>query len=122
MKITYLEAGPLLDYWVAMAAGYDPAYQEDGTEGPLVCISRCHGAAGELVPIPTRAFQPSSSWCDAGPIVEREHIDLVSDFGRWMARHGKRDDYSRADASPLVAAMRAYLAWEYGDELPASTG
>jgi hypothetical protein len=120
VKITYFEAGPLLDYWVAIAAGYEPAYQEDGTEGPCVCINRCHGAVGELVPILPRACRPSSSWGDGAPIIEREHIDLVSDFGRWMARHGKRDDYSRADASPLVAAMRAYLMWEYGDELPTS--
>jgi hypothetical protein len=42
----------------------------------------------------------------------------VHDFGRWMAKHGRREDYSRPDVSPLVAAMRAYLAWEYGDEVP----
>ena len=69
--------------------------------------------------VPLRGFRPSTSWSDAGPIIERECIDLINDFGRWMARHGKRDDYSRADVSPLVAAMRAYLAWEYGDEVPA---
>ena len=63
-------------------------------------------------------FSPSTSWAQAGPIIEREHIDLISDFGRWMARHGKRQDYSRVDVSPLVTAMRAYLMWEYGDELP----
>jgi hypothetical protein len=39
-----------------------------------------------------------------------------------MARHGKREDYSRADVSPLVTAMRAYLTREYGDEVPASAG
>jgi hypothetical protein len=35
-----------------------------------------------------------------------------------MARHSKRDDYSRPNVSPLVTAMRAYLMWEYGDEVP----
>ena len=121
-KIAYLEAGPLLDYWVAMAAGYDPVYQPDSAEGPRVCISKCHDEKGELVPVPLRAFRPSTSWSDGGPFIEREHIDLASDFGRWMARHGKRDDYSRPNASPLVAVMRAYLMWEYGDKVPASTG
>lgn len=33
-------------------------------------------------------------------------------------RHGKRDNYSRADVSPLVSAMRAYLMREYGDGVP----
>jgi hypothetical protein len=117
MKIACLEAGSLLDYWVAMAAGYDPVYEPDSAEGPCVCISKCHDY-GELVSVPLRAFRPSTSWSEGGPFIEREHIDLVSDFGRWMARHGKREDYSRADGSPLVAAMRAYLMREYGDEVP----
>lgn len=86
---------------------------------PRVSISKCH-YQGELAPIPPRMFRPSTDWTDAGPIIEPEHIDLISDFGQWMARHSKREDYSRADASPLVAAMRAYLMWEYGDEVPSS--
>jgi hypothetical protein len=37
-----------------------------------------------------------------------------------MAMHGKLRvrGYTRPDPSPLVAAMRAYLMYEYGDELP----
>ena len=121
MKIAYLEAGPLLDYWVAVAAGYEPVYQAESTEGPRVCINKIHDQGGELVPVPLRPFSPSTSWAQTGPIIEREHIDLICDFGRWMAMHGRRKDYSRPDVSPLVAAMRAYLMWEYGDELPPAT-
>lgn len=119
MKIFNLEAGPQLDYWVAMAAGYDPTYEPDNAGGPRVSISKCH-IEGEIAPISQCAFRPSTDWIDAGPIIEREHIDLISDFGRWMARHSKREDYSRPDSSPLVAAMRAYLMWEYGDEVPST--
>lgn len=109
MKIAYLEAGPLLDYWVGKAQGLH------------VEIAALNGPGSEVCVIENReAFSPSTKWAQAGPIIEREHIDLVSDFGRWMARHSKRDDYSRPHVSPLVAAMRAYLAWEYGDELPFS--
>jgi len=121
-KIAYLDAGPLLDYWVAMAAGYDPVYQPESAEGPHVRISKCHDDQGELVPVAPRGFRPSTSWGDGGPFIEREKIDLVHDFGRWMARHERREDYSRADVSPLVTAMRAYLMREYGDEVPASAG
>lgn len=106
---------------VATTAGYDPAYQADSAEGPRTCISKCHDDKGELVPVQPRSFRPSTSWGGGGRI-EYEHINLVSDFGRWMARHGKRDDYSRTDVAPLVTAMRAYLMWEYGDEIPASAG
>jgi hypothetical protein len=109
MKIAYLEAGPLLDYWVGKAQGLQ------------VEIATPNGPGSEVCVIENREpFDPSTSWAQAGPIIEREQIDLVSDFGRWMARHSKRDDYSRPDASPLVAAMRAYLTWEYGDEVPDS--
>jgi hypothetical protein len=111
MKIADLEAGPLLDYWVGKAQGLQ------------VEITAPHGLGSEVCVIENReSFSPSTSWAQAGPIIEREQIDLVSDFGRWMARHGKRQDYSRADVSPLVTAMRAYLMWEYGDELPAVRG
>ena len=72
--------------------------------------------------VPPRAFRPSTSWGDGGPFIEREKIDLVHDFGRWIERHERREDYSRADVLPLVSAMRVYLMWEYGDEVPMTTG
>lgn len=110
MKITYLEAGPLLDYWVGKAQGLQ------------VEIAAPEGPGSEVCVIENReTFSPSTRWAQAGPIIEREQIDLVHDFGRWMAKHGQRDDYSRPDVSPLIAAMRAYLMWEYGDELPHQT-
>jgi len=108
MKIAGLEAGPLLDYWVGKAQGLQVE----------IVVSR--GAGSEMCVIEDGdAFIPRTSWVQAGPLIEREHIDLISDFVRWMARHGKRQDYSRADVSPLVTAMRAYLMWEYGDEVAA---
>ena len=108
MKIAYLEAGPLLDYWVAKASGLEV----DEVRDKQVIVSDMFGRY---------VYAPSTDWAQAGPIIDREHIDLVHDFGRWMAKHGRRDDYSRPDVSPLVAAMRAYLSWEYGDELPHQT-
>jgi hypothetical protein len=60
VKIAYLEAGPLLDYRVAMTAGYDPVYQAESDEGPRVCIIKCHDDQGELVTVPPRSFRPST--------------------------------------------------------------
>lgn len=118
MKIADLEAGPLLDYWVAKAAGYEPVYAQDSPQRYVVIMMCLEG--GQLVEAPPLArFSPSTKWSDAGPIIDHEKINLVHDFGRWMGKHGKRDNYSRPDMSPLVAAMRAYLMYEYGDELPA---
>ena len=101
MKIAYLEAGPLLDYWLGK------------TQSLQVEIVAPCGLGSEMCVIEDgHAFSPSIRWAQPGPIIEREQIDLVSDFGRWMVRHGKRQDYSRADVSPLVTAMRAYLMRE----------
>ena len=122
IKIAYIETGPLLDYWVTSATGYDPIYQPDSAAGSNVCICKCHDDKGELVPVPPRAFRLSTNWGDGGLFIKREQIDLVRDLGHWMARHGKRDDYSRVDVSPLVTAMRAYLMREYREEVPASAG
>jgi hypothetical protein len=44
-------------------------------------------------------------------------IDLINDFGRWIARRGEREGYARENTSPSVAAMRAYLMWEDGGEV-----
>jgi hypothetical protein len=110
MKIAYLEAGPLFDYWVGKAQGLQVKIDAPNGPGSEVCVTENR-----------ESFSPSTNWAQVGPIIEREQIDLVSDFGRCMARHSKRDDYSRPDISSLVAAMRAYLAWEYGDELPHQT-
>lgn len=113
MKIVNLEAGPLLDYWVNMAAGSAPVYQADSAEGARAHrqVPQLSGRAGAGAAAGVSAVHQLS---DGGPFIEREHIDLVSDFGRWMAPHEKRDDYSRANVSPLVAAMRADLMREYG--------
>lgn len=35
MNIAYLGAGPLIAYWVAMAAGYNPIYEPDRGDEPV---------------------------------------------------------------------------------------
>jgi len=65
------------------------------------------------------AFRPSVSWAHAGPIIEREGIALLSaDPGHCTAAVGAewadgqlvRCRTLRAGPTPLVAAMRAYVA------------
>ncbi|SKC78576.1 Protein of unknown function [Burkholderia sp. CF099] len=78
------------------------------------------------VPVPLY----SSDWGVAGPIIEREHIVLqffreydtrtAAVTEHWGARV-HHDDYPpnrRYHASsPLVAAMRAYVARKFGDDI-----
>ncbi len=63
----------------------------------------------------------SGKWEQGGPIIERERITVqASQAGDWRAFLGRGDTiHARAD-TPLVAAMRAYVASKLGDtvELP----
>lgn len=79
-----------------------------------------------------RVYYPSSSWADGGPIIERERICIeFLQPGRWVAYPrtegginarvtGKTWSVYCEDlqsATPLVAAMRAFVASKLGDEV-----
>lgn len=89
-----------LDLAVARAEGRDHAF-----------ISPLLGVVFD--PYQDETYAPSSNWAQGGPIIERERIEVspgVTDgdlawsawiYGRGVFHHG---------ATPLVAAMRAYVA------------
>jgi hypothetical protein len=62
------------------------------------------------------AFMPSTDWAHGGPIIEREKIDVLHYAdGGWLAvgiwlceAEGQ---------TPLIAAMRCYVASKFGDEV-----
>jgi hypothetical protein len=66
-------------------------------------------------------FRPSRAWEDGGPIIEQERLDVLY-MGDGITEH-----YWRAEAiggftfaespTPLVAAMRCYVASKLGDEI-----
>jgi hypothetical protein len=62
-------------------------------------------------------FEPSENWADGGPIIEREKIALSYDTGRfgWVASFYDGDDVF--GGTPLIAAMRCYVASKLGDEI-----
>lgn len=63
----------------------------------------------------------STDWAQGGPIIEREEIDVVFRPGDKLP--GFWDAYSKyaydgfSSPTPLVAAMRCYVASELGDEV-----
>lgn len=66
----------------------------------------------------SRTFRPTEFWEDAGPIIEREGIWLECEAGRWTAKALNDDGvYIGEHTSPLAAAMRAYVASKFGDEV-----
>lgn len=100
-----------LDWAVARAEGME-AFQIKAN-GP-VHLRRMVGCS------PT-AFRPSTNWAQGGPIIEREkmwvswvesnykHID-----GCWSAYVRSRICYG---PTPLIAAMRSFVASKLGDEV-----
>lgn len=115
MKVSELE-GDALDRWVGAALGWKP---EGWTEfGPKLWIK---GEGKDFQVKRKQDFEPSTKWADAGPIIEQERIALqpISDEeGVWKAYSLDSPLRVFRDTSPLVAAMRAFVASEYGDEVP----
>jgi hypothetical protein len=118
-KVSELE-GALLDAAVAKANGGlddQSVYWQERDGSVWTRVLRDHGYE-------RLQFEPSRDWRDAGPIIEACHIHI---------RYGRLDDYERETdgwcaeigglhwqagaATPLVAAMRAYVASKFGEEI-----
>ena len=68
------------------------------------------------------SYSPSTEWDMGGPIIEREEIYLAkSILGGWTGSiYIKAKDYNcimHAAPTPLIAAMRCYVASKLGDEI-----
>jgi hypothetical protein len=66
-------------------------------------------------------FKPSTDWTQGGQIIERENISITStDFPWWECEEGWYahigDCYAHG-LTPLIAAMRCYVASKLGDEV-----
>lgn len=120
-KVSELE-GPFLDEAVAKANGWKE-WKGHAHMGMPVWLT------GEDES-PTHAmFSPSTSWADGGKIIERERIRLTpAEAGglfmgdrvpapHWLANHPARWQFNEMGATPLIAAMRAYVASKFGDEV-----
>ncbi|HDR9227821.1 TPA: DUF2591 domain-containing protein [Burkholderia vietnamiensis] len=117
MKVADL-IGARLDYWVARAEGYPLSCDWD--QGDYILIGT---GAGDL-----EQFSPSKDWDDGGPIIERARIDLSAppnidapdEHVDWTASvYDPKVAYTVQyfGTSPLIAAMRAYVASKFGDEV-----
>jgi hypothetical protein len=106
MKVSEL-TGADLDYWVATADGRQNIALTEyvGTRGvQRLCLA---GNAG---------YAPHRSWDQAGPIIERERIDINTTVEGWEAYCDIKQKQQGSTA--LEAAMRAYVTDRYGEEVP----
>lgn len=109
MKTSEL-TGPGLDWAVAQACGFKT---KRGSSGILYAF--IEGVPAE--------FRPSSDWAVGGPIIEQECIELqrLSCSLLWGARKPSMGGLNRTfcceGPTPLIAAMRCYVASRLGDEV-----
>lgn len=133
--------GALLDYWVAQGEGiclHDAPHSKScGNWGTDYTCTRC--GKDPLTRPTVETWNPSNNWEQAGPIIERENIQLGPPTqsvhrhggpnagwgasGMWSACtwhkgvNGKRS-IAHHETSPLVAAMRCYVISKFGSEVP----
>jgi hypothetical protein len=114
--------GFALDWAVAQCEGVAVDYVDDG-------INRC------LLMSMGGRFNPSTNWAQGGSIIERESITIernvklkgcaVIGFHDWHATHPKNYGglirHSGGGPTPLIAAMRCYVASKLGDEIDIPT-
>jgi hypothetical protein len=69
-------------------------------------------------------YSPSTDWSQGGPIIEREGISAMqtdADSGDWEAsiwlNPDKHMPLIQEGPTPLIAAMRCYVASQLGDEV-----
>lgn len=84
-------------------------------------VAKCEGITlneGNTVTNDCDVFAPSIDWERGGPIIEREEICLTVDDGQWTAEINAHSFHNRKHhQSPLIAAMRCYVASKLGDEV-----
>jgi hypothetical protein len=106
--------GALLDRAVGMAEGYEI----DAKWGCNMTIRESGGAPSD--------WSPSTDWLQGGPIIERHDISVIKEewrADRWFAAINvefgvhERADHRMNGPTPLIAAMRAYVASKFGDEI-----
>lgn len=85
-------------------------------------VAKCDGLVNEdgldIGFIRDGAFTPSTDWAQGGPIIERECIcvELSMDAPIWCANKGL-GRYHHFGPTPLIAAMRCYVASKLGDQI-----
>lgn len=90
--------------------------------GPALdwAVAKCEGRIFSSLPSSKHYFSPSSRWAQGGPIIERERMFPQENWG--PGHDGERAFYCinskvyYVGPTPLVAAMRCYVASKMGDE------
>jgi hypothetical protein len=107
--------GAALDWAVALCEGWQPERVRDNQGEYWWLFKEARG-------MNPKHYHPSTHWGIGGRIIEREHITLrCYTDALWDASIG-RLDYVADGTTPLIAAMRCYVASKLGDEVQLPEG
>ena len=99
--------GPALDWAVAKCLGLQIKFMSPGS---------VHAADHDYFGSWGWHYFCCTTWSQGGPIIEREKISVVEGMDdEWQA--GKRPFKFYYGPTPLIAAMRCYVASKLGDEV-----
>jgi len=122
MKIKTSElTGPALRWAVAWL---ESKATPPGLEPPEVLLYR--STATNAYSYKRWAINYDTDWSQGGPIIEREGINLLHEHEGWHARFGRmrltfdgraKHYHHEFGPTPLIAAMRCYVASRLGDEV-----
>ena len=102
--------GAALDWAVAIVEDMRIEVRPKGACGrPLYVLAAEQGREPWL-------WYPSTNWAQGGPIIEREKISFCENAGRWVAGTSIKGQ-EQYGSTPLIAAMRCYVARELGHEV-----
>jgi len=114
--------GEALNWAVGMANGwarYDSPFQQpDGRFRWTLMFKNAEPCMKDFA-----SFEPSIEWAQGGPIIERELISLdcqfdVNEWYAWTPAPEQETGEARARGdTPLIAAMRCYVASQLGDDV-----
>jgi len=80
-------------------------------------VAKCEGIeTSEYHEFNNEPYMPSVDWAQGGPIIQRERIRL-DPRGLWCAAHDSCEWAYYDGSTPLIAAMRCYVASKLGEEL-----
>ena len=110
--------GAALDWAVARCEGWEAVTVTDN-DGAHLWMQK-----GDEYRDPKK-YRPSTNWMQGGPIIEREGLSIryapKDARGAWYAVQGPNrflsPDHEGSGPTPLIAAMRCYVASKLGDDV-----
>lgn len=142
MKVKVSSAeGPVLNWMVAKAKGYDirnnacvwflPFEAESDDLLQFICMAddtehareQCEDAYPNCTVDHVEyicRFEPSTNWSQGGPIIEKNALAVTAGGKRpiaWQAWIPNGHGHRQPGPTPLIAAMRCYVASKLGEEV-----